>query len=92
MRARARFGPGRSVQALFDGEPHELVIGGMVAHEIDAIAVAVVGVELGRIAVGEHAEFERLGRAEPGAERGEFVARPAAALARDAVLQRRVAS
>ena len=64
----------------------------MVAHEIDAIAVAVVGVELGRIAVGENAEFERLGRAEPGAERGEFVARPAAALARDAVLQRRVAA
>jgi hypothetical protein len=92
MRARARLAPRRSVQALFDGELHELVVAWMVAHEIDAIAVAIVGVELGRIAVGEDSEFERVGRAESGAERGEFVTRPAGAFARHAVLQRRVAA
>jgi hypothetical protein len=63
----------------------------MVAHEIDAAAVAVVRVEFGRKAIGERAEFQRLGGAEPGAERFELEARPARPFARDPLLQRGVA-
>ena len=57
MRALARLAPRRGVQSLSDREPNQLVIGGMKAHEIDAAAVAVVGVELGGMAVGECAEL-----------------------------------
>ncbi len=63
----------------------------MVADEIDATAVAVVGVELGRILVGERAELEDFGRAQLCTEHGEFVVRPTAALARQPLGERRVA-
>ena len=46
----------------------------MEADEIDAPAVAVVRVELGRVLVGERAELEKLGRAGAGAERSERIA------------------
>ena len=57
------------------------MIGGVEADEIDPAAVAVVGVEFGRVLVGERAALETLGRAEPGAEAAEAVRRPARALA-----------
>ena len=79
------------MQPHLDRAAHQRVIGGMKAHEIDAPAVAVVRVEFGRIAIGERAEFERVGGAEPGAERFELGARPARPFARDALLERGVA-
>ncbi len=91
MGAGARIGPRRRMQPEFDRAAHQLVIGGMVANEVDPVAVAVVSVELGQVAIGERAQFQRLGRSEPGAEARQFVLRPAGALARRSVLQRRVA-
>ena len=91
MRALARLAPRRGVQAVFDRDPHQLVIGGMKAHEIDAPAIAVVGVEIRRIAIGERAELEIVGRAELRAERFEVGARPIGALARNALSKRGVA-
>ena len=91
MRPFARLGPGRGVEALLDRRPHELVIGGVEADEVDPPAVAVVGVEFGRVPVGERAEFERGGRPGPAAEGPEAVRRPFRALAAHGVLQRRVA-
>ena len=76
---------------LLDRDSHQLVIGGMEAHEIDAPPVAIVGVEFRRMAVGERAEFEIVGRPGARAEGGEIVERPGRAFARDALLQRRVA-
>ena len=66
------------------------MIGRMEAHEIDAPSVAIVGVEFGRVAVGQRAELEKFGRAGARAERLERVRRPSGALALDRLLQRRV--
>ena len=44
--------------AALDREPHQLVIGGMEAHQVDAPAVAVVGIEFRRMAVGERAKLD----------------------------------
>ena len=62
----------------------------MEAHQIDAPAIAVVGVEFGRVAVGEHAELEitRPSRRAPRTLRARR--RPSGALALDRLLQRRV--
>jgi len=55
----------------------------MKANEIDAAPIAVVGVELGRVLVGERAEFEIGGRSRPRAEGAERVFGPFRALAPD---------
>ncbi len=76
---------------MFDRDPHQLVIGGMKPHEIDPPAIAVVRVEIRRIAVGERAELEIIRGAELGAERFEVGARPIGALARNPLAKRGVA-
>ena len=91
MGALARLAPRRSVQARRDGLLHQLMIGGMEAHEIDASAKTVVGVELGRMPVGERAKLEIIRRARHGAESDEVGARPVRAFARDALAQSGVA-
>ena len=45
-----------------DAFDHQAVIGRMEFHEIDAVALAIDDVELGRILVGDPAEIERVGR------------------------------
>ena len=62
----------------------------MVANEIDAPSIAIVGVELGRVAVRQHAELEKLARAGARPERFKPDRRPSGALAPDRLLQRRV--
>ena len=91
MRALARLAPRRGVQAMFDRDPHQLVIGGMKPHEIDPPAIAVVRVEVRRIAVGERAQLEIIRGAELRAERFEVGARPIGALARNPLAKRSVA-
>ena len=62
----------------------------MELHQVDAVAEAIVGLELRAETIGEHAEFEVVGRAGELAERGEIVVRPGRALALHRLLQRRV--
>ena len=62
----------------------------MEADEVDPAAVAVVGVEFGRVPVGERAELQIGGRSRPAAEGAEAVGGPVRPLAPDGVLQRRV--
>ena len=87
MGALARVGPGRGMEALLDRRPHQLVIGGVEADKIDPAPVAVVGVEFGRVPVGERAPLEAFGRAEAGPEGAEAVGRPFGALAANRILQ-----
>jgi hypothetical protein len=55
----------------------------VVAHHVHAPAEAVVGVQLGRVAVGQHAELEVVGAAGERAEGDQCLMRPAGALALD---------
>ena len=87
MGALARVGPGRGMKALLDRRPHQLVIGGVEADKVDAAPVAVVGVEFGRVSVGERAPLEAFGRAEAAAEGAKPVGRPFGALAANRILQ-----
>jgi len=69
------------MDAVADAFDHQGVISRMEFHEIDAVALAIDDVELGRILVGDPAEIERVGRTiilaagrqggevEPGARR-----------------------
>ncbi|MOA18785.1 hypothetical protein D3C78_1391260 [compost metagenome] len=50
--AGARLAPGQRVQAVTDPRLHQPVPGRMELHLIDAVAVAVVAVQLGRLAIG----------------------------------------
>ena len=90
MRALARLGPRRGVQPFLDRGLHQRMIGGVEAHEVDPAAVAVVGVEFGRVLVGERAQFEPFGRSGMRAEGAERVRGPVRALAPHRLLQRGV--
>ena len=91
MRALARVGPRRGMNALLDRRLHQRVIGGMKAHQIDAPPVAVVGVELGRVLVGERAKLQSIRPIPPGRRtpRALFAAQ-AAPSRRTGFLQRRI--
>ncbi|MNY10243.1 hypothetical protein D3C86_1432060 [compost metagenome] len=73
--------PGGGGQPGLQSERHQLMIGGMKGHLVDAAAVAVVGVQHRRHAVGLHAPVDDLGRAAAGAQGGQprLMLRPAAA-------------
>ena len=90
MRALARVGPWRGVQPVLDRGLHQLVIGGVEAHQIGAAAVAIMGVEFRQMPVRQRAELEILGRADPGAEIGNIVGGPFGALTRHRLDQRPV--
>lgn len=53
--AGARVGPGQRGQFVFDGGAHQLVVGGVELHQVDAVAVAVVAMELRLVLVGQEA-------------------------------------
>ena len=74
-------GPRRGVQAVADRDAHQLVVGGVVLDLVDAMAVAVVGVQDRPVAVGQLAPALRLRRAGQRAEFGDLVEAPLAALA-----------
>ena len=90
VRAGPGIGPGRRVHAVLDRGLHQRVVRGMKRHQVDAVAEAVVGVELRRESIGEHAELEVVGRPGELAERGQIVVRPGRALAPHRFLQRGV--
>ena len=56
------------MQAVLDRAAHQLVIGGVELHQIDAAAEAVVRIEQRRVLVGQHAQLQILGRAGQAAE------------------------
>ena len=73
--------PRGGVQAVADGDRHQLVVGGVVLDLVDAVAVAVVGVQDWLVAVGEFAPALRLRAAGERPEFGDLVEAPFAALA-----------
>src|SRR5574344_1497071 len=52
-RAGTPVGPGQRRQAVLDGRAHQLVIGRVEFHQVDAVAVAVMGLELRLVLVGQ---------------------------------------
>src|SRR5947199_6478 len=78
--------PGPRARLVADGEAQELVPGGVELDLVDAVAVAVVGTEDGRIGVRLHAPAERLAAGEL-AERPHPLLRPGGPLAAEALGQ-----
>ena len=89
--AGLRVGPRRRVQSVADRHRHQLVVRRVVADDIDAVAVAVVGAQNRRILVRPPAELLRLLRSCPAAELVQLVTAPTATFPFDAFDQRRVA-
>ena len=69
------------MQAVADRRSHQLVVGGVVLHLVDAVAVPVVGAQDRLVAVGELTPSLRLPRARDRTEVGDLVDTPFAALA-----------
>ena len=69
------------MQAVADRRAHQLVVGGVVFHLVDAVAVAVVGVQDGPVAVGELTPALGFAAAGDRAELVHLVQAPLAALA-----------
>ncbi|MNY15470.1 hypothetical protein D3C86_1486830 [compost metagenome] len=61
--------PGGGGQPRLQPEPHQLMIGRVKPHLVDAAAIAVVGVQHRRDAVGLHAPVDDFSRTAAGAER-----------------------
>lgn len=78
------------MDAFFDGRLHQRVVRGVEAHQVDAVAEAVVGVEFGRIPVGQGAQLQVVGRAGELAEARQVRLRPGRAFALDGLPQGRV--
>src|SRR5260370_14067238 len=90
MRARARLAPRQSMEAVADGDLHESVPCRMELRLIDAVAEAVVGVELGRVGVRLKAPGDRLLSAGEPSELVDGVLRPRATLTLERLAQGRV--
>ncbi len=88
--ADARFAPGRRVQAVADPDPHQLVPGAVELDLVDAVAVAVVGAQLGLLLVCFEAPADRLVRAADRAQLPHAVLGPIGALAAQRLTQRPV--
>ena len=74
--AGPRVAPGGAVQLVFHRGPEQLVPGGVELDLVDAVAVAVVGLQLRPVLVGEPSQLLRLGRAGELADRGDPLASP----------------
>ena len=81
--------PGQRVQSVRDGDVHQLVPGGVELHLVDAVAVAVVGAQLGRVLVRLPAPLDRLAAGDL-AHRADLRLGPAATLAVQRLDQRAV--
>ncbi|MNJ46116.1 hypothetical protein D3C77_412400 [compost metagenome] len=53
MGAFTRVGPGQRRQAMLDGRAHQLVVGRVKLHQVDAVTIAVMATELRRVLVGQ---------------------------------------
>ena len=81
MRSGTLVGPWRRVQACADRDRHEFVVRRVVLDLVDTVAVAVVCVEHGLVAIGQLAPALRLCAAAERSEFGDLVDTPVAALA-----------
>jgi hypothetical protein len=91
MGAGATCGPGKRRKPGFEPQRHQLVIGGMILHDVDPMAEAVMGDKDGRDALGElGSTLDRCAGAAL-AERDGAVVYPGAALPRDRFRQSPVA-
>ena len=81
MRTRSVVGPRRGVQAVGDRRAHQLVVGRVVLHLVDAVPVPVVGVQDGPVAVGELAPALRFAAGRKRANLVDLVQTPLPALA-----------
>ena len=90
VRARRGVRPGRRMESFFNRGAHQRVIGGVKADLVDPPAVSIMRIELRQIMVGERAEFQMLGRADPRPETLQVVDRPLRAFSRDRFPQRAV--
>ncbi|MCY1432015.1 hypothetical protein D9M71_479980 [compost metagenome] len=87
--AGTRIGPRQRRQAMLDGRAHQLVVGRVEFHQVDAMAVAVVGLEHRLVLVGEEAGRQQ--RATGQCAIGiHLLLGPAAIEAADPFLQRQV--
>jgi len=55
MGTRLLRGPRQAAMAMLDGMRHQRVIRGVIVHQVDAVAEAVVRLELWQVFVGEEA-------------------------------------
>src|SRR5439155_991102 len=90
MGARPRHAPRQRVKAVTDRDLHELMPGWMELHLIDAVAEAVVRVQLRRILIGLEAPADRLLGPGQVPEIGDQVLRPRGALSLHRLAQRPV--
>ncbi len=84
---RAVVGPRRRVQAAGDRLGHQRVVGGVVLDGVDAVAVAVVAVQLRLVLVGQLTPADHLWIAGAATPRGQLLEAPSAAERGDAVHQ-----
>jgi hypothetical protein len=90
MRACSRLAPGQGVQAPTHRRRHQLVPGGMERHLIDAVAIAIMGVQRRRILVRREAPADSLRRSRAPPNFAQPCRRPARALTRHAFAQWRI--
>ena len=89
VRAGALGRPRRAVQAVFDGDAHQLVVLRQVVDLVDAVAVAVVRAQHRRVLVGQPSPLLRGLAVGERAEVAHLGLGPAGALAVQALEQRR---
>jgi len=76
VRSRPVVGPGRGMQTVANRRTHQLVVGGVVFHFVDAVSDLVVGLQDGAIAVGQLAPALRFAAAGDRAELVHLVQAP----------------
>src|SRR3546814_8203951 len=91
MPARAAV-PGRGREPIIEPQPHQFVIGGMKAHLVDAMPVAVEAVEHGGLAVRLDAPFDHLGRTAALPQRRQSLGMAARTSLRHRIDERAVAA
>ena len=90
MGAGARIGPGTGMHTVLEQHTEQRMPSRVKDDFVAAIAVAIERFQLRRIGIGEKTKLDRLGIAAALAERVQVFDRPARALARDTLTQRRV--
>ncbi len=68
MRALAWMAPGAAVETIVEGNPHQLMIGRMEVHFVDAVAETVMGVEDRFVGVGAKPQVNGLRGPGQGSE------------------------
>ncbi|MCY1284062.1 hypothetical protein D9M70_329560 [compost metagenome] len=85
----ARIGPGHGRDAALDGSAHQLVIGRVEFHQVDAVPIAVMALEYRLVLVGEESRCHQR-PAGQGTVAVQAAFRPAAVVTAHPLLQRQV--